>query len=63
MRHWIRRFASDDQAATSVEYAVMLALILMVIFASIALLGTNTKGSLQNTNTQLNSYGFGGGGS
>ncbi|HOM17925.1 MAG TPA: Flp family type IVb pilin [Thermoguttaceae bacterium] len=35
----LRRCLKEEQAATSVEYAVMLALILMVVIAGIAALG------------------------
>ena len=44
-----------------IEYAVMLALILMVVFASIVYVGTSTKGSLDNTNSNLTTLGFGAG--
>jgi len=39
----------------------MLALILMVVLGAVMTLGQNTFASLDNTNTQLTSYGFGGG--
>jgi len=57
----IRNFLLDQEAATAVEYAVMLALVLMVIFASIAVLGSNTRQSWNNMNGDLNSVGFGSG--
>jgi pilus assembly protein Flp/PilA len=59
MREFIARLICDDSAATAVEYAVMLALILGVIFASIAILGQDTKQVWQQNNTSLNSVGFG----
>lgn len=60
MKKLLRRIFAED-AATAVEYAVMLALILMVVLGSIALLGSNTKQSWQNTNSNLESVGFGSG--
>lgn len=55
----IRKFLCETEAATAVEYAVMLAMILMACFATIAVLGTTTRDSWTNTNSQLNSHGFG----
>jgi Flp pilus assembly pilin Flp len=59
MRAIRTRFVRDESAATAVEYAVMLALILGVIFGSIAILGQDTKQVWQQNNTSLNSVGFG----
>lgn len=39
------RFFTDDSAATAVEYAVMLSLILMAVFATVAALGGNLSTS------------------
>jgi pilus assembly protein Flp/PilA len=39
----ICRFLASDDGPTAVEYAVMLALIVMVCFAAIVTIGTNTK--------------------
>ncbi len=61
MRNLVKRLLSTSDAATSVEYAVMLALILMVVFASVVYLGTSTKGSLDNANSNLSAVGFGAG--
>jgi pilus assembly protein Flp/PilA len=47
MPRFFATFLRDDDAATSVEYAVMLALIIATIFGSIALVGTN-NGALWN---------------
>ena len=57
----IRNFLFGEEAATAVEYAVMLALVLMVVFASVVLLGNNTRQSWENMNGDLNSVGFGSG--
>lgn len=40
---WIYRLGSDD-GATAVEYALMLALIAMVVFGAVAFLGQQTNG-------------------
>jgi Flp pilus assembly pilin Flp len=40
----IARFLTNDEAATTVEYCIMLALIVMAVFASIGLLGSSTNG-------------------
>jgi Flp pilus assembly pilin Flp len=55
----LRQFLQRTEAATAVEYAVMLALVLMVIIGSIYLLGQSTMGSLNDSNTRLNEVGFG----
>ena len=41
---YILRFFRKEEAATAVEYAVMLALVLMVVIAAISSLGTKTSG-------------------
>ena len=49
----IRRFLLDDSGPTAVEYAVMLALIVGVCFATIALLGTATYESFNGSSNQI----------
>jgi Flp pilus assembly pilin Flp len=51
------RFFSDDSAATAVEYAVMLSLILMAVFATVAALGTNLSAKYTNIETQITAHG------
>jgi len=55
----IRRFLNDSTAATSVEYAVMLALILMAVIGAVAAVGQSTSNSFNSTTSKLNSAGFG----
>lgn len=43
MRSFLVNFWRGEEAATAVEYAVMLALIIGTIFASIASVGTQTQ--------------------
>ncbi len=51
------RFFSDDSAATAVEYAVMLSLILMAVFATVAALGQNLTAKYTNIETQITAHG------
>jgi pilus assembly protein Flp/PilA len=44
MRHWLMRLSRDDSAATAVEYAVLLALILVVVIVAIDSLGSTSSG-------------------
>ena len=43
LMNWLRRFLRDEDGPTAVEYAVMLALILVVVIGSVATIGTNTQ--------------------
>lgn len=52
-------FLRSDDAATSVEYAVILALILLVMLGAIGALGTETGGSWGGIQTKLDDAGFG----
>jgi pilus assembly protein Flp/PilA len=47
-RSTVRDRLLEARGATAVEYALMLALIAMVIFASVAFLGTQTNEPFQN---------------
>jgi pilus assembly protein Flp/PilA len=53
-------FIRDDEAATAVEYAVLLALILMAVIGAIATFGSETGGLWGNIDTQLDATQFGG---
>lgn len=55
----VSRFLRRKDAATSVEYAVVLALILMVCFSAIALFGSKTSASFTNSNNSLQTVNFG----
>jgi pilus assembly protein Flp/PilA len=39
----VRRFVKDDEAATMVEYALMLSLIAVVCIAMVTIVGTNAR--------------------
>jgi pilus assembly protein Flp/PilA len=53
------RLLRGDDAATAVEYAVMLALVLLAVFAAIITLGQNTNQSWSNSNNSLKAVNFG----
>jgi Flp pilus assembly pilin Flp len=43
MKRLLRSLWKNDEAATAVEYAVMLGLVILVCLAAIFVLGTNTQ--------------------
>ena len=45
----IKQFIRDESGPTAVEYAIMLALILAVVIASITLVGTETSALFQHS--------------
>ena len=47
------RFVREDEAATAVEYSVMLALIVVVCLATIQTVGDNASGVWNDIATQL----------
>ena len=49
----IRRFLRDDSGPTTVEYAILIALIILLCLASIQLVGTNTEFSFDDTATKI----------
>jgi Flp pilus assembly pilin Flp len=51
-------FLSSEDAATAVEYAVMLASIIVVAVASIAALGTQTGIMYADVNSEMESHGI-----
>jgi Flp pilus assembly pilin Flp len=50
---WLAAFYKNDDAATAVEYAIMLSLILMAVFATVAALGTNLSAKYVSIETQI----------
>jgi pilus assembly protein Flp/PilA len=58
MSIWVNFFKHED-AATAVEYAVMLALILLVVLSAVALVGSNTSQTWNNNNNSLKAVNFG----
>jgi Flp pilus assembly pilin Flp len=53
IRRYFVRLLSDTEAATAVEYAVMLALILATVITSITLVGTRTNTLWTNINNSV----------
>jgi pilus assembly protein Flp/PilA len=49
------RFVNDESGPTAVEYAVMLALIIVVCIAAISVLGSNANNTFNEAATTLNS--------
>ncbi len=52
----IKRFFNEDEAATTVEYCVMLALILLVTFAGITAVGSTNQENWQEIETELSDH-------
>jgi pilus assembly protein Flp/PilA len=50
----ILNFLKDESGPTAVEYAVMLALIIVVCIAAIATLGSNANGTFNNVGSAVN---------
>ncbi len=59
MFHRLLRLARDDEAATAVEYAVMLALVLAVVIGAITTFGNQTGGLWSGIQGDLNATTFG----
>ena len=55
---WVQKFHRDDSATTSVEYAVMLAMILLVIIGAVATFGTETNNMFGRVDTQMKAHGI-----
>lgn len=54
----IRSFLQADEAATAVEYAVMLAMIIMTAIAAISSFGSSTNGLWGAIDGDLDNVGF-----
>jgi pilus assembly protein Flp/PilA len=52
------QFLRDDDGPTAVEYAVMLALILMTCVIAVKTVGNKTSGIWANNKSQLDAAGF-----
>lgn len=51
-----REFWESDEGATATEYAVMLALIIMVAITAIDALGEKVSGSFANAESEFSNY-------
>ena len=56
---WIKAILRDDEAATAVEYAVMLAMILLAVVGAISLVGAQSGGMWGGIDADLDAVGFG----
>ena len=54
----LRNFLVGEEAATAVEYAVMLGLILVTCLATLKTLGDASNGMWGKNNTELQAHGF-----
>lgn len=54
----IRSFISDEDGPTAVEYAVMLAAILLTVIATIGAIGSTSGGIWSENNQKLEDAGF-----
>jgi pilus assembly protein Flp/PilA len=59
MKTFFKTLWRQEDAATAVEYAVMLALILIAIIGAIGTVGAQTGGMWGNIDSELSTAGFG----
>jgi pilus assembly protein Flp/PilA len=59
MRRFLLQLWCDDTAATAVEYAVLLALILIAVMGAIGAVAQQTGGMWGNVKSELDANGFG----
>ena len=57
MLNYLLRLYRDDQATTAVEYAVLLALILLAIFSAVSALGNGVHSIWANDANQIEAAG------
>lgn len=58
--NWFRQFLAGEEAATAVEYAVMLAMIIMAVLAGVGAVGGQNANMWSGIKGSLNAAGFGG---
>ncbi|MBI1310751.1 Flp family type IVb pilin [bacterium] len=49
----VKRFLTSEDGPTAVEYAVMMALIIVVVIGTVTSIGTNADAQFQKVNTAL----------
>jgi pilus assembly protein Flp/PilA len=57
LQKWVREFVKREDGPTAVEYAVMLALIIVVCITAITTLGKNANNTFQNVGNAIGSTG------
>jgi len=55
---WIWQLLRNDEAATAVEYAVLLAMILLAVIGAIGSVGVQSGGMWGYTRAELQRFGF-----
>lgn len=58
MRAALRKLLVEESATTAVEYAIMLAMILLVLIGGVVSFGNAQNGSWGKIGNELNSHGF-----
>ena len=56
----VQKFMQAEDGPTAVEYAIMLALIVIVCIAAIQAVGTAANGAFQNVTAEMTNSGIGG---
>lgn len=59
MKKWLSKFICEEEAATSTEYAVILALILMAVVGAVGAFGSQTAGLWGAIETSFDTNAFG----
>lgn len=59
MMNRLLTFLNDDEAATAVEYAIMLAAIILTAIVGIIAVGESTSALFTNADTEMKSHGIG----
>ena len=54
-RSFLRRWLADEEATTATEYAVMLALMIGAVIASVTALGNSTRDGWSNNESKVTS--------
>ncbi|QDT28908.1 Flp family type IVb pilin [Gimesia panareensis] len=55
---FLKNFLIEEDGPTAVEYAVMLAAIIIVCLAAIGAVGTNTNALFENATTEMHNHGM-----
>jgi pilus assembly protein Flp/PilA len=55
---WIHHFLSDDEGTTAVEYAIMLAMILMAVITGVSAFGAAQSGYWTRIDSDMKGHGF-----
>ena len=56
MRHWVsilKQLRADQRAATAVEYGLIIAMIVLAMFAGLQAVGSTTAGMWNNVSTKV----------